>query len=126
MTGSAPTNLIVVDHPLVQYKLTMARRAETSTAVFRDLLREIPDAGLETLVDGAQIRVLGPHLLQPTAIETGIEVGDGSDDAADGEECQGTQNEAHLEGRKPPLAEFGPRVGDEDDGMLLQGLGRRS
>ena len=41
MTGSAPTNLIVVDHPLVQHKLTLARRADTSTAVFRDLLREI-------------------------------------------------------------------------------------
>jgi len=31
----------VVDHPLVQHKLTIMRRKETSTASFRDLLREI-------------------------------------------------------------------------------------
>jgi len=31
----------VVDHPLVQHKLTLMRRAETSTADFRRLLREI-------------------------------------------------------------------------------------
>ena len=33
-------NLTVVDHPLVQHKLTLMRRRETSTAVFRQLLRE--------------------------------------------------------------------------------------
>ena len=31
----------MVDHPLVQHKLTLMRRAETSTADFRQLLREI-------------------------------------------------------------------------------------
>lgn len=31
----------MVDHPLVQHKLTLMRRAETSTADFRRLLREI-------------------------------------------------------------------------------------
>ena len=31
----------VIDHPLVQHKLTLMRRAETSTAKFRALLREI-------------------------------------------------------------------------------------
>ncbi len=33
--------LTVVDHPLVQHKLTLMRKSETSTAEFRRLLREI-------------------------------------------------------------------------------------
>ncbi len=33
--------LVVVDHPLVQHKLTLMRRKETSTANFRRLLKEI-------------------------------------------------------------------------------------
>lgn len=36
-----PTEVHVVDHPLVQHKLTLMRRKETSTAEFRRLLREI-------------------------------------------------------------------------------------
>ncbi len=35
------THLTVVDHPLVQHKLTIMRDKETPTAVFRQLLREI-------------------------------------------------------------------------------------
>ena len=34
-------NLTVVDHPLVQHKLTIMREKDTSTAVFRQCLREI-------------------------------------------------------------------------------------
>ncbi|MBF9035077.1 uracil phosphoribosyltransferase [Rhodobacterales bacterium HKCCE2091] len=34
-------NLTIVDHPLIQHKLTLMRRAETPTVVFRQLLREI-------------------------------------------------------------------------------------
>ncbi|WP_071674073.1 uracil phosphoribosyltransferase [Nioella nitratireducens] len=34
-------HLTVVDHPLVQHKLTIMREKHTSTAVFRQLLREI-------------------------------------------------------------------------------------
>lgn len=34
-------HLTIVDHPLVQHKLTLMREASTSTAVFRQLLREI-------------------------------------------------------------------------------------
>ena len=34
-------HLTIVDHPLVQHKLTIMRDRETSTAVFRQLLREI-------------------------------------------------------------------------------------
>lgn len=34
-------NLTIVDHPLVQHKLTLMRDVGTSTAVFRQLLREI-------------------------------------------------------------------------------------
>jgi uracil phosphoribosyltransferase len=33
--------VIVIDHPLVQHKLTLLRKVETSAAVFRALLREI-------------------------------------------------------------------------------------
>ncbi len=33
--------LTVVDHPLIQHKLSLLRRASTPTAVFRQLLREI-------------------------------------------------------------------------------------
>lgn len=33
--------LTVIDHPLVQHKLTLMRRTETSTAKFRSLLKEI-------------------------------------------------------------------------------------
>jgi uracil phosphoribosyltransferase len=33
--------VVVIDHPLVQHKLTLMRQAETSAAVFRALLREI-------------------------------------------------------------------------------------
>lgn len=36
-----PANLTVVDHPLVQHKLTLMREKDTSTASFRQLLREI-------------------------------------------------------------------------------------
>ncbi|MEX3316821.1 uracil phosphoribosyltransferase [Sulfitobacter sp. PS-8MA] len=36
-----PPHLTVVDHPLVQHKLTIMRDKGTSTAVFRQLLREI-------------------------------------------------------------------------------------
>lgn len=34
-------HLTIVDHPLVQHKLTLMRQKETPTAVFRQLLREI-------------------------------------------------------------------------------------
>jgi len=33
--------VVVIDHPLVQHKLTLLRQVETSAAVFRALLREI-------------------------------------------------------------------------------------
>jgi uracil phosphoribosyltransferase len=33
--------VVVIDHPLIQHKLTLMRRAETSTAKFRALLTEI-------------------------------------------------------------------------------------
>ena len=35
------SHLTVVDHPLVQHKLTLMRQKDTPTAVFRQLLREI-------------------------------------------------------------------------------------
>jgi uracil phosphoribosyltransferase len=39
--GSAMDGVTVIDHPLVQHKLTIMRRKETSTGSFRRLLREI-------------------------------------------------------------------------------------
>ena len=35
------STVTVIDHPLVQHKLTLMRRKETPTAKFRQLLREI-------------------------------------------------------------------------------------
>ena len=35
------SNVVVINHPLVQHKLTLMRRKEASTAEFRQLLREI-------------------------------------------------------------------------------------
>ncbi|MEC8202286.1 MAG: uracil phosphoribosyltransferase [Pseudomonadota bacterium] len=34
-------NLFIIDHPLVQHKLTLMRRAETPTSLFRQLLKEV-------------------------------------------------------------------------------------
>src|ERR1700737_1768201 len=34
-------NLFILDHPLIQHKLTHMRNKETSTRTFRDLLREL-------------------------------------------------------------------------------------
>jgi uracil phosphoribosyltransferase len=34
-------NLTIIEHPLVQHKLTLMRRKETPTSSFRQLLREI-------------------------------------------------------------------------------------
>jgi uracil phosphoribosyltransferase len=41
MTFKAPSNLTIVNHPLVLHKLTLMRDKSTPTAVFRQLLREI-------------------------------------------------------------------------------------
>jgi uracil phosphoribosyltransferase len=41
MENARMNGVTVVDHPLVQHKLTLMRRKETSTASFRRLLREI-------------------------------------------------------------------------------------
>ncbi|HYF23797.1 MAG TPA: uracil phosphoribosyltransferase [Caulobacteraceae bacterium] len=40
-TTGAAQRVKVVDHPLVQHKLTLMRKKDTSTATFRQLLREI-------------------------------------------------------------------------------------
>ncbi len=41
MTDPSRPHLTIVDHPLVQHKLTIARKTTTSTSEFRRLLREI-------------------------------------------------------------------------------------
>lgn len=43
MSAPLPSNVTVVDHPLVQHKLTLMREKDTPTAVFRQLLREITE-----------------------------------------------------------------------------------
>ncbi|MEJ2687906.1 MAG: uracil phosphoribosyltransferase [Gammaproteobacteria bacterium] len=63
MTAAIPfPNLHVLDHPLIQHKLTLARRADVPTIQFRRLLKEI------SLLMGYEIT---RHLpLEPRAIET--------------------------------------------------------
>lgn len=41
MPAEGATDVIVIDHPLVQHKLTLMRQAETHTQDFRRLLKEI-------------------------------------------------------------------------------------
>lgn len=41
LTTDPTPQVHVIDHPLIQHKLTLMRRAKTSTAKFRQLLREI-------------------------------------------------------------------------------------
>ena len=36
-----PENLQVINHPLVQHKLTLMRKKDTSTQSFRTLIREV-------------------------------------------------------------------------------------
>ena len=51
-------HLTVVDHPLVQHKLTLMRRTETSTAEFRRLLLSGPHL-LELVAGLGDLRVAG-------------------------------------------------------------------
>jgi uracil phosphoribosyltransferase len=41
MTTKLPANFVIVNHPLIQHKLTLMRDKNTPSAVFRQLLREI-------------------------------------------------------------------------------------
>ena len=41
MTTKPPANFVIVNHPLIQHKLTLMRDKNTPSAVFRQLLREI-------------------------------------------------------------------------------------
>jgi len=41
MPENVPKNVTVVDHPLVQHKLSLMRRREASTSDFRKLMREV-------------------------------------------------------------------------------------
>ncbi len=64
-----PKGVTIVSHPLVQHKLTLMRRKETSTASFRTLLREI-----STLLCYEVTRDLP---LEPYPIETPVAAMDG-------------------------------------------------
>jgi uracil phosphoribosyltransferase len=66
-TASPRAPVIVVDHPLVQHKLSLMRRHDTSTSKFRGLMREVSLLlGYEATRDLA---------LEPTEIETPLERG---------------------------------------------------
>ena len=41
MTSSTASNVTLVDHPLVQHKLTLMRRSDTTVVQFRQLAREV-------------------------------------------------------------------------------------
>ncbi|MBX3183136.1 MAG: uracil phosphoribosyltransferase [Polyangiaceae bacterium] len=41
MAAAAPSNVHLIDHPLILHKLTVMRRRETTTREFRQLLREL-------------------------------------------------------------------------------------
>ncbi len=60
------SNVHVIDHPLVQHKLTLLRKKETTTGGFRRLCREI------SLLMGYE--VLRDLPLEPVEIETPLEV----------------------------------------------------
>jgi uracil phosphoribosyltransferase len=60
------SKVTVIDHPLVQHKLTLLRRKETTTGEFRQLCREI------SLLMGYE--VLRDLPLEPVTIETPLEV----------------------------------------------------
>ncbi len=51
--------VVVIDHPLVQHKLTLLRKAETSAAVFRALLREISMLLMLELIPSARVGHIG-------------------------------------------------------------------
>ncbi|SEQ62264.1 uracil phosphoribosyltransferase [Faunimonas pinastri] len=60
-----PEGVKVVDHPLVQHKLTVMRDVETSTRGFRQLLREI--AGLLTYEATRDLELTDVHIRTPVA-----------------------------------------------------------
>ncbi len=88
----------------------------------RQLVLDVADRPLEDLVVLLERRVLLLDLVELAAVERGAEVEDGGGDAAEGEDRQAPEYEAGLEGCEAPLAELGPRVGDEDDRVLFQCL----
>jgi len=66
--NAAMSNLTVIDHPLVQHKLSLLRKRETTTGDFRLLAREI------SLLLGYE--VLRDLPLEPIRIETPLEAMD--------------------------------------------------
>jgi uracil phosphoribosyltransferase len=58
-----PENVTVLDHPLIQHKLTLMRKQDTASADFRRLLREI--AGLMTYEATRDLPVDTEHIETP-------------------------------------------------------------
>src|ERR1700752_530999 len=87
-----PGMLTVVDHPLVQHKLALMRRADTSTSKFRQLMREISlllgyeatrelaleDTEIETPIEPARVPVIaGKKLCLVSILRAGNGILDG-------------------------------------------------
>ena len=66
MTGGNEMQIQVIDHPLIQHKLTIMRQKETSSGDFRKLLKEI------TLLMGYELTRDLP--MEDIEIETPLEV----------------------------------------------------
>ena len=63
-------NIVIVEHPLVQHKLTLMRQKETKTPQFRTLMREV-----SLLLGYEATRTLS---LSKTPIETPMEESEGA------------------------------------------------
>ena len=81
---------------------------------------ELLDAGLEPLVHGTQLGVFLFDLFELLTIEGRREPEPEGDDTADRQDGEGGEHEERLARREPPFAKFGPRVRDEDQGVLFQ------
>jgi len=88
------TNLTIVDHPLVQHKLTLLRRKDTSTRGFRELTAEIGALLVYELMRDAPV--------SPCTVETPL----------------GTANGVELEGKKIVLVSVLRAGQGMLDGML--------
>jgi uracil phosphoribosyltransferase len=88
------TNLTIVDHPLVQHKLTLLRRKDTSTRGFRELTAEIGALLVYELMRDAPV--------SPCTVETPL----------------GTANGVELEGKKIVLVSVLRAGAGMLDGML--------
>ncbi len=119
-------HLTIVDHPLVQHKLTIMRDRGTSTAVFRQLLREIS----QLLAYEVTRDLRDDHEAHRDAAGADGGAGAGGQEAGAGLDPAGRQRAARRHAGAGPrgagrLRRALPRRGDAAAGaVLLQGAGR--